>query len=335
MSRVRVPLQCFVMLVGFVTVLAAGPAVDVIIKDWSTNRPALHDVALAPDGGVWYTASSSNLVGRFDPATQAIREYPLATPDHGPHGLTVDKDGTPWFTAYRLAKIGKIDRRTGQITYYEIPIPKATPHSIAVGPTGTVFFTVSGANHIGALDPATGRMTVVPVPTPKATPHGLAADSKGIVYFSESAAPKIGRLDPATMKITEFALPDPGTTLRKVAIAKDDTVWYTDWSRGYLGHLDPKTGKTEEYPSPGGSKSIPWAMAITSDGAVWYVETGDPKKNMLVRFEPASKQMQTWPVPGGAGDPRVMVVGKGDVLWFGEGTVGRVARVQSTSQKSQ
>ena len=54
--------------------------------------------------------------------------------------------------------------------------------------------------------------------------------------------------------------------------------------------------------------------------------------NMLVRFEPASKQMQTWPVPGGAGDPRVMVVGKGDVLWFGEGPIGRVARVQPTSR---
>ena len=46
-------------------------------------------------------------------------------------------------------------------------------------------------------------------------------------------------------------------------------------SRGFLGHLDPKSGKVEEFQSPGGPESKPYAIDVTADGAVWYVETGD------------------------------------------------------------
>lgn len=134
------------------------------------------------------------------------------------------------------------------------------------------------------------------------------------------------------MKITEYPLPDAGARPRRIAIAKDDTVYYSDYARGYLGHLDPKTGKVEEFLSPGGPSSRPYAIAITSDCGVWYCETGDDAKNMLVRFDPATHQMRSWPIPSGGGTVRHMVIGRNDELWLAESAVGKIARVRTKGE---
>ena len=44
-----------------------------------------------PDGALWYTGQMANILGRLDPSTGAIKEYPLKTPASGPHGLVDDK----------------------------------------------------------------------------------------------------------------------------------------------------------------------------------------------------------------------------------------------------
>ena len=134
------------------------------------------------------------------------------------------------------------------------------------------------------------------------------------------------------MKITEYTIPAPEARPRRIAIAKDDTVYYTDYARGYLGRLDPKTQKVEEFASPGGAKSRPYAIAITSDGAVWYAETGDDAHNMLIRFDPQTKSMQSFGIPSGGGTVRHMVVGKNDELWLAESGVGKIARVRWTNK---
>ncbi len=136
-----------------------------------------------------------------------------------------------------------------------------------------------------------------------------------------------------TLVIREFTLPAKDARPRRIAIGKDDTVWYGDYARGFLGHLDPKTGKVEEFQSPGGAESMPYAIDVTPDGAVWYVETGDDSKNVLVRFNPETKKFQTWPVPGGGGTVRNMDIDKAGNLWLAESGVGKIARVTITSRK--
>ena len=84
----------------------------------------------------------------------------------------------------------------------------------------------------------------------------------------------------------------------------------------------------EEFASPGGSESRPYAIAVTPDGIVWYCETGDDAKNMLVRFEPATKAMRAWPIPSGGGTVRHMVAASNGDLFLAESGVGKVARVQ-------
>jgi virginiamycin B lyase len=317
---------------------AIPESVDVKFEQWMTpsNPPYPHDPAVAPDGSIWYTGQRANVVGRFDPATQQFKEFTLPTPNSGPHGLQPDKDGNIWYTGNAAGLIGKIDAKTGKVTEYKMPNPKARdPHTIAFLRDGRMVFTVQAGNFVGTLDPKApdGAIKLVESPTANSRPYGVRLDSKGTPYFDMFNSNKIGSIDPKTMIIREYPLPDPKARPRRIAIGKDDTVWYGDYGRGFLGHLDPKTGKVEEFQSPGGADSRPYAIDVTPDGAIWYVETGDEAKNVLVRFNPETKKFRTWVIPGGGGTVRNMDIDKNGDLWLAESGVGKISRVKITAGK--
>ncbi len=245
--------------------------------------------------------------------------------------MQADTDGNIWYTGNAAGLIGKVDPKTGKITEYKMPNPKARdPHTIAFLRDGRIFFTVQAGNFIGVLDPKApgGAIKLIEAPTPNSRPYGVRLDSKGTPFFDLFNSNKIGTMDPKTMVVREFDLPDPKARPRRIAIGKDDTVWYGDYARGYLGHLDPKTGKVEEFKSPGGEDARPYAIDVTADGAVWYVETGDEAKNVLVRFNPETKKFKTWPIPGGGGTVRNMEIDKNGDIWLAESGVGKISRVK-------
>ena len=57
-------------------------------------------------GSIWWTGMFANVIGRVDPRTNEIKEYPLKTPGSGPHGLELDKGGHVWFHPVRMAWVG-------------------------------------------------------------------------------------------------------------------------------------------------------------------------------------------------------------------------------------
>ena len=99
-------------------------AIDVTIKEWDVPASAYpHDPAVAPDGSVWYTGQRGNVLGRFDPATGQIKQYPLPTASSGPHGLVADQQGSIWYTGNSAGLIGKLDPKTGHVTEYKMQTP--------------------------------------------------------------------------------------------------------------------------------------------------------------------------------------------------------------------
>lgn len=119
----------------------------------------------------------------------------------------------------------------------------------------------------------------------------------------------------------------PSSTPRRLGITSDGRVYYADYSCGALGRLDPKTGKTDEWPAPGGSGSVPYALAVDHRDRVWFVETG-VHPNDFVGFDPADERFfSVTPVPSGGGSVRHMVFhGPTRAIWFGTdaNTIGRV-----------
>jgi virginiamycin B lyase len=287
--------------------LIEGP-VDVNIKEWPVatvgSRP--HDPLAARDGSLWYTGQLANKLGRLDPKTGEIKEFPV-NPSTGPHGLKEDGDGNIWFTGNFSSVMAKLDPKTGKVTEYPMPDPAAKdPHSLAFDHDGILWFTVQQGNRIGRLDPKSGEVKLLTPPTAGARPYGIQVDSRNTIYVVDFGAPKITAIDPKTLAIREFPLPDPAARPRRLAIGPDDTIWYSDFARGYLGHLDPATGQVKEWQSPSGPKSQPYGMVFTK-GAVWYSESA-AKPNTIVRFDPRTEKFQSWAIPGGGDIVRNMDV---------------------------
>jgi virginiamycin B lyase len=219
--------------------------------------------------------------------------------------LAADRRGNIWFTANYKGYIGRLDPKSGAVAVFPIPDKAAgDPHTPVFDAKGVLWFTVQEGNAIGRLDPATGRIVLKRLPTRNALPYGIAVNSAGIPFFCEFGVNKIGRIDPATMASREYRLPQ-GARPRRIAITPGDLVWYTDYQRGYLGRLSPASGKVREWLSPGGKESRPYGMTATSDGVVWYSESG-LSPNTIVRFDPRAEKFTIWPVPSGGGVIRNM-----------------------------
>ncbi len=282
-----------------VGVTVPGP-VKVSFKSWAAPTPGSrpHDPLAASDGSLWYTGQMANVLGRIDPKTGKVKEYPLKTAHSGPHGLMEDKDGNIWYTGNTGALIGQLNPKSGEVTEYKIPDPNVhDPHTLIFDQTGILWFTAQNANRIGRLDPKTGEIKLLTPPTTGARPYGMTVSSKNVVFFDEFGTNKLGSVDPKTLEIHEYTLPNAESRPRRIAAGLDDIIWYTDFSRGFLGRLDPATGAVKEYQSPSGPKSEPYGISVIN-GAIWYSES-NASPNMVVRFDPKTEKFQTWPIPGG------------------------------------
>jgi virginiamycin B lyase len=315
---------------GREAVLVAGPA-SANIREWPVptlgSRP--HDPLAARDGSIWWTGQYSHKLGRLDPKTGAMKEFPLPA-GTGPHGLVEDRDGNVWFTGIDASYIGKLDPKTGAIAQF--PIQKAEPmargpHTPIFDQKGTLWFTIQ-SGHVGRLIPSTGDMKIVAPPSGAGNtyPYGIQINSQGIPWYVDFRGNRIASVDPTSMAIKEITLPSADARPRRIALTPDDVVWYTDYARGYLGRYDPKTGSIREFPSPGGRESQPYGIATVGD-AVWYSESA-VRPNTLVRFDPKTEKFQTWAIPSGGGVVRNMMRTADNNLVLACSGVNKVALVE-------
>lgn len=302
--------------------------VQVSFKEWIVpslgSRP--HDPLATDDGAIWWTGQWANVLGRVDPKSGDLKEFPLKTPGSGPHGLTADKDGNIWYTGNSKALVGKLNPKTGEVTEYPMPDPAARdPHTPLFDRNGLLWFTLQQANMVGTLEPKSGAIKLINMPTPRSLPYGMVFSSKGEPFIVLFGTNKVASIDPKTMAVKEYPLPNAESRPRRIAITSDDAIWYSDYSRGFLGRLDPATGAVKEYASPSGPRSQPYGITALND-VIWYSESA-VSPNTLVRFDPKTEQFQTWAIPAGGGVVRNMMPTKAGDLVIAESGVNRVALV--------
>jgi streptogramin lyase len=232
----------------------------------------------------------------------AVTEFPLPTNSslsYSPNAaLTAGPDGNLWFgvTAAAGPAIARITP-AGTLTEFSLPAGYyGTPSSLTVGRDGDLWFTedTAAGNVIARITPA-GALTAFPVPG-----YGsgdLTVGRDGNLWFTEltgyiTPSYLIGRITPAGA-IAEFGLhaPHPGTLPvieGDLTAGPDGNLWFPEDFEIFFG--------------PGGSAG-PAIGRITTVGAV-------------TRFR--------LPAGHGAGD---LTVGPDGNLWFIDGVVGRIGRV--------
>ena len=272
---------------------------EIAFKEWQvpTLGQRSRDPVEAADRSIWWAGQWGNLLGRIDPESGEMTEYPLPA-GAMPHTVLLDDAGQVWYTGNKNATIGRLDPETGEVTEYPMPDPAAKdPHTAVFDREGILWFTLQLSNMVGRLDPVSGDVKLVTMPTPSSRPYGIKIDAAGALWVACNGSNCLVRVDPKTMELTESELPTPGTTVRRLDIAEDGMIWYVNSSQGLLGRYDPKSGEIQEWPSPSGPDSHPYALAGV-DGIVWYNESGK-RPDTLVRFDPKTESFQSWPIPSG------------------------------------
>ena len=301
--------------------LVPGP-VNIEIEEWlvPTLGQRSRDPVEGLDGSIWWTGMWASLVGRLDPLTGDVREYPLP-PSARPHSIVPDNEGFIWYLGNSNGTVGKLNPLTGDIREYDTGL--ADPHTGVFHPNGYFYFTAQRAGAVARLDPTSGEvLTVNTCPRP----YGIKVGPDGYLYVAFNGENAIGQVDPSTLEVNYFAIPHEDSRIRRLDIASDGTIWYVNSSRGKIGHLDPRTGAVREWDSPSGPKSHPYAIAVIDD-VVWYNESGQ-RPDALVRFDPETEAFQSWAIPSGIGIIRHVWVTRDKDLLIHQSSSNRIGRVK-------
>lgn len=310
------------------TTLVEGP-LDVSFEEWTAPQlgQRSRDPVEAPDGSIWWVGQGGNTIGRLNPETGAMQEWPLPA-EALPHSVNADAQGRIWYMGNGNGTIGLFDPATGEAREYPMPDENARdPHTAEFDANGIMWFTLQRSNMIGRFDPESGDIRLVTIARDGARPYGIKIDANGDPWVACNGSNCLIRVDAETMALTEIDLPGEGTHVRRLDIADDGRIWYVNSGLGRLGVHDPSTGDTREWPSPSGPDSHPYALAVI-DGIVWYNESG-VRPDPLVRFDPATETFQSWPIPSGnvyAGIIRHMRADREGRLLLHQGSTNRIIR---------
>ena len=299
----------------------AGPTV----VEYRLPRPGVfpHDPAVAPDGGVWYTDQANSYVGRLDPTTGKVSDWPTPTPKSGPHGLVVAPDGAVWYTANSAGRIGRLDPATGRIREFVLPAEAKDPHTPVLR-GDMLWFTAQRANLIGRLDTRTGEVKLFPVATPHALPYGIVPTADGYGFWvALFGTNKLAHVVAATGAIHEIELPETTARPRRLTVDGQGRVWFSDFGASRLGMLDPATRTIREYDTPAIGK--PYGIAVGPDGRIWYEESS---KGKVVAFDPATEQSEVLTIPtSGAIVRNIAVDAARGRIWLALSGTGRLGRI--------
>jgi hypothetical protein len=109
-------------------------------------------ITKGPDGNLWFAEQDGEKIGRIDPSTDEITEFPIPSGGGEPRAITAGPDGDLWF-AEDNGQIGRITP-TGTITECSTGI-SGPIDGITAGPEDTLWFTEFDESRIGRIT-ATG-----------------------------------------------------------------------------------------------------------------------------------------------------------------------------------
>jgi virginiamycin B lyase len=301
------------LLLATALLAASGYCGALEIREYPVPRGAHpHDVAPAPDGGVWYTAQHQGALGYLDPKTGKTRHIPLGE-DSAPHGVIVGPDGAPWITDSGLNAITRVDPKTDRVSVF--PLPKGARNvslnTAAFDRAGVLWFT-GQAGYYGRLDPKTGKVEVFEAPRGRG-PYGICTAPDGNVYYASLAGSYIARIDVKTGKATVIEPPTPGQGARRVWADSKSRVWVSEWLSGQVSMYDPTSNRWREWKAPGDSPQI-YAVYVDDKDIVWLSDFG---ANAILRFDPTTGKFTA--IPSKSRGARVrQILGRPGEVWLPE-----------------
>ncbi len=271
----------------------------------------------------WFTEFDANRIATLTRDGQ-FQEFPVPTPNSGPHGIALGSNNAVWFTELKAGKIGRL-ASDGTITEYAIPTPQSAPWGIVPAENGGAWFTESAGNKIGRLN-ADGSVIEYAIPTPNASSRGITAVEGG-VCFAEFGADRLGCL--VNGQIVEVAL-TPGSGPQEFSSDGGAHLWFTETTGNRIGVLsfgfpsDVPHAALQEIPIPTPASEPLGIVADFSPGAgAWFSERAAGQ----IGFMSADFRITEYPLPDRASQPTGITLSLFGAEFL-ESRAGRLAEVR-------
>ena len=301
------------------------------MQSWPLNAPQRtgpHDVAPAPDGGVWFSAQRSGHLGWFDPKTGGVELVPLGS-GSAPHGVIQGPDRAAWLTDGGLNAIVRVSWPQREVRVY--PLPEGTPYAnlntCTFDGDGDLWFT-GQSGYVGRLAVRSGTVSVQRSPRGRG-PYGICTTPAGDVWWCSLAGSFIARLDRRSGESTVVEPPTPQQGARRVWSDSRGRIWISEWNSGQLSVHDPKARTAAQawraWKLPGDAPRC-YAVYVDERDIVWASDFG---ANSVVRFDPATERFESYAFPREAASVR-QILGRPGEVWLPESGTEHLSVIRTT-----
>jgi len=298
------------------------------------------------DGTVWYQDFGDAVLGRLNPRTGEVKEWPIPEvkpfpPFHsGGLAVALDADGNPWLALMRQGAVAKFDKKTAKFTTWSLPAEyngiAASVIMVAPASNGKVWFarlvqglprgsprTSVNLPSLHLLDPKAGTIASYSVP---GGIYGLEALPDGNAIVFSLLGNRVTEVDAKTGENIEHIPSTAGAGPRRGQIDHQGRAWFAEYYAGKVGMFDPKTKAIREWPvstTPGD----PYMVGVDKHGAVWM---GGDFTDYVMRLDPASGKTTKFLMPTVDVNVRGINVDRADhpVIWIGENHQAKIIRIE-------
>ena len=205
-----------------------------------TSNAVPGDLALAPDGSIWFSAGyedegGTTRIARIDPANNHIDEFAPSTMRNGTDGIIVAKNGVVWFCEINDDRLGKYSN--GQFTEYVLPRPNALPTNLAEDSQGRIWITEQAINSVAIFDPAASSWTEISFPEANSRPGGIIIDASDNVWTALPGSNRIGLIVHGTKKAVTFLIPTPNCRPEDICVTPQGRVYFTEQFGNKIGEI--------------------------------------------------------------------------------------------------
>jgi virginiamycin B lyase len=308
--------------------LAGARAQSGSLQSWklaTSKRTGIHDVAPAPDGGVFFSAQASGHLGWFEPATGRTELVPLGS-GSAPHGVIQGPDHAAWLTDGGQNAIVRVGWPDGKVSVF--PLPRGTPYAnlntCTFDGDGDLWFTGQGG-YVGKLAVRTGLITVKAAPRGRG-PYGICTTPAGEVWWCSLANSYIAHIDRRTGDSRIVEPPTKGQGARRIWSDSRGRLWISEWNSGQLSMHDPGTSGWHAWKVPGPNPMV-YAVYVDERDRVWVSDFGG---NAVWSFDPRSEKFEKVALPRESGNVRQILGRKGEV-WLGESGTEHITVIRTAS----
>jgi len=258
-----------------------------IVTQYDVVRPTTepHDVLVDKDGKVWYTDFGEMFIGKFDPKSLKLVEYPIRKfKEKAPTGLLsieFDQEGKIWFDTMYQGALGRLDPKTSNIAYFPLP-PEYNDDTVQLNFSGLrhdvdgkVWTKSVGTQHIFRLDLASGKWErfnpIESLPMPQGSVRGsiyqVISDSQNNLWMAEFTHGHIGKIDAKTTKVTWWPFPTANSRGRRMNIDDQDRITVTEYRGNRVAIVDTRTLEFTEHDLP--PRTYPYRANVDKNGEIW------------------------------------------------------------------